>query len=74
MSAQVKTDFSKYETVELQKMLHVRRKTLMAVRAEMDEIEAVLLPRLTKESAISKIKRAGLTEAEVKALIQNGNT
>ena len=66
--------FSEVATEELQKMLHRKRKALAALREEMDEIEAVLLPRLTKESAISKIKRAGLTEAEVKALIQNGNT
>ncbi len=53
---------------ELQAKLHDRRKQMAELRKEMDEIEEELLPMLTKESALNKLKRAGLTVDELKAL------
>ncbi len=53
---------------ELQAKLQDRRNQLAAIRKEMDEIEAQLIPLQNKQSAIKKMQRAGLSEAEVKAL------
>lgn len=57
---------------DLQLRLHARRKILMEVRREMDEIEAELLPMLAKDAALNKLKLAGLSEAELKELLKNG--
>ncbi len=54
---------------ELQNKLHDRRKQLASLRAEMDEIEAELRPLLDRESGLSKLQRAGLSEAEMKAIM-----
>lgn len=53
---------------ELQVKLQDRRSKMAAIRKEMDEIEAQLIPLQNKQSAIKKMQRAGLSEAEVKAL------
>jgi hypothetical protein len=56
------------QITELQKKLQDRRLILHKTRLEMDEIEAELIPLQNRQSAIGKMKRAGLSEAEVKAL------
>lgn len=54
----------------LQVKLHEKRKQMAELRKEMDEIESKLLPMLNRESAINKFKRAGLSEAEFKSLME----
>ena len=56
------------QIAELQDKLQDRRSVLAVTRKEMDAIEAELIPLQNKQSAIAKMKRAGLSEAEVKAL------
>ncbi len=56
------------QIAELQAKLQDRRNHLAAIRQEMDHIEAQLIPLQNKQSALGKMKRAGLSEAEVKAL------
>lgn len=53
---------------ELQNKLQDRRQKIVALRKEMDEIEAELIPLQNRQSAVKKVQRAGLSEAEVKAL------
>lgn len=56
------------QIMELQAKLQDRRTLMASIRKEMDDIEAELIPLQNRQSAIGKMKRAGLSEAEVKAL------
>ena len=58
------------EIAVLQEKLHTKRKQLAEIRKEMNIIETELMPMLVKMSALNKLKQAGLSEAEVKALLK----
>ncbi len=61
-------DYSGMSRDELEDLHGQHREVMAAARAEMDAIEAVLLPLHMRDSAWKKLARAGLSPAEINAL------
>lgn len=53
---------------KLQNIHREKRAQMAALRADLDQIEAVLTPELNKQQAINKVVLAGLSDAEIAAL------
>lgn len=61
-------DLEEKSIEELQELHRAKRRELAKMRQELDKIEDVLRPKQLRVSAISKMVRAGLSQAEVQSL------